>query len=58
MKNKEGIKNFKFFLLAFALILVLPFISAGVGISWDKETSLVPENTKTCLIYKVYNPWP
>jgi hypothetical protein len=42
----------------FLVISILPFISAGVGISWDKESALVPENTKTCLTYKVYNPWP
>ena len=59
MVNKKVIKNLRVFFLAFALILIiLPFASAGVGISWDKETSLVPENTKTCLTYKVYNPWP
>ncbi len=43
------------------LLLVIFFssvVSAGVGLSWSKETSLVPENTKTCLTYKVYNPWP
>lgn len=37
---------------------MLSFVSAGVGISWDKESSLVPEKTKTCLTYKIYNPWP
>ena len=40
------------------ILLVFPLVSAGVGISWTKESSLVPENTKTCLTYKVYNPWP
>jgi hypothetical protein len=40
------------------LVLALNFVSAGVGISWDRESSLVPEGTKTCLTYKVYNPWP
>jgi len=59
MIEKKVVKNLKIFSLALALILiVLPFVSAGVGISWDKETSLIPENTKTCLTYKVYNPWP
>ena len=59
MVKKMVIKSLKVFSLAFALILIiLPFVSAGVGISWDKETSLIPENTKTCLTYKVYNPWP
>ncbi len=42
----------------FIAMLVLPMVSAGVGISWDRESSLVPEGTKTCLTYKVYNPWP
>ncbi len=53
MKKRLGI--FVFAILIFSL---LPIISAGVGISWDKESALVPENTKTCLTYKVYNPWP
>ncbi len=39
------------------ILLVFPLVSAGVGISWNKESSLVPENTKTCLTYKIYNPW-
>lgn len=39
------------------LFLVLPMVSAGVGISWERESALVPENTKTCLTYKIYNPW-
>jgi hypothetical protein len=46
------------FVLMLLIISILPFISAGVGISWDKESALVPENTKACLTYKVYNPWP
>jgi hypothetical protein len=47
-------------ILSFALLLLvsMSFVSAGVGISWDKESTLVPEKTKTCLTYKVYNPWP
>jgi len=39
------------------LFLILPMISAGVGISWNQESSLIPEQTKTCLTYKIYNPW-
>lgn len=46
-----------FMFLVCALFLAMPFVSAGVGISWDKESSMVPEKTKTCLTYKVYNPW-
>ncbi|NCN51396.1 hypothetical protein GW931_00080 [archaeon] len=38
--------------------LLFPLVSAGVGISWDRESALVPEKTKTCLTYKIYNPWP
>jgi len=48
----------KLFIVFSMFVLVFPLVSAGVGISWNKETSLVPENTKTCLTYKVYNPWP
>lgn len=44
-------------LLLMAMVFV-PLVSAGVGISWDKETALIPENTETCLTYGVYNPWP
>jgi len=52
-------KNFKLLLiLLFSFILIFPMVSAGVGISWDKESALVQENTKTCLTYKIYNPWP
>ena len=47
-----------FIVSIFFLMLVLPMVSAGVGISWDRESALVPEKTKTCLTYKVYNPWP
>ena len=53
MKN---LKLLLIFLLGF--ILIFPMVSAGVGISWDKESALVQENTKTCLTYKIYNPWP
>jgi len=42
----------------FGFIIIFPMVSAGVGISWDKESALVQENTKTCLTYKIYNPWP
>lgn len=45
------------FVLIVGLFMILPMVSAGVGISWDRESALVPENTKTCLTYKVYNPW-
>jgi hypothetical protein len=52
---KRGVKGVLIF--GIFLMAILPIVSAGVGISWDKESSLVPENTKTCLTYKVYNPF-
>ncbi|MBT4376999.1 hypothetical protein HOD29_06505 [archaeon] len=51
---KRGLNLVLGILLVFSLF---PMVSAGVGISWDKETSLVPEKTKVCMTYKVYNPW-
>lgn len=48
----------KFMVLGITFIFLIGLVSAGVGISWDRESSLVPEKTKTCLTYKVYNPWP
>lgn len=59
MINKLKINKMnKLIVLAFALMLVFPMVSAGVGIKWSQESSLVPESTKTCLTYNVYNPWP
>jgi len=48
----------KLFVLLVLMLIVVPIVNAGVGISWNKETSYVPEHTKTCLTYNVYNPWP
>ncbi|MFA5855827.1 MAG: hypothetical protein WC867_00580 [Candidatus Pacearchaeota archaeon] len=45
-------------LISIALLLAINLVSAGVGIKWDKESSLVKEGEKTCITYKVYNPWP
>jgi hypothetical protein len=41
----------------FVFMLIFPLVSAGVGIKWDKESTMVPEKTKTCLTYFVYNPF-
>lgn len=46
------------FVLAILLVSVLPFFSAGVGLRWEQETALIPENSNVCLTYGVYNPWP
>ena len=46
------------FAFVFVLCLIFPMVSAGVGLSWDQESAMVAEKTKTCLTYKVYNPWP
>lgn len=54
---KIKLKN-SFIVGIFILLLIAPMISAGVGIFWEGESALVPEKTKTCLTYKVYNPWP
>ncbi|OYT36701.1 hypothetical protein B6U91_00495 [Candidatus Pacearchaeota archaeon ex4484_71] len=53
-------KNRRFIFAALFLVVVvtLPMMSAGVGIKWSQESSLVPENTKVCMTYNVYNPWP
>lgn len=40
------------------LLVISPFVSAGVGIKWDQESVVVNEGEKTCLTYEVYNPWP
>ncbi len=57
-KEKEVFKSFNIFLILILTILILmPFASAGVGIKWDKESSFVPENTKVCMTYQIYNPW-
>ena len=43
--------------LVLALVMI-NFVSAGVGIKWEQESFLVNEGEKTCLTYSVYNPWP
>jgi len=43
--------------LVLILMIIAPIVSAGPGIKWSQESSLVPEKTKTCLEYNVYNPW-
>ena len=40
------------------MIALASFVSAGVGIKWDRESVLVSEGEKTCMTYSVYNPWP
>jgi len=55
-------KTFNFILASGIILIVLfaimPIVSAGVGIKWNQESSLVKENEKTCMTYSVYNPWP
>ncbi|MCR4327786.1 MAG: hypothetical protein NUV46_04370 [Nanoarchaeota archaeon] len=46
------------FLVSILLLAVLPLSSAGVGLRWEQETALIPENSNVCLTYGVYNPWP
>ena len=56
MKGKKSVIGI--FFLALAVLSILPFASAGVGISWSQESALIPENSNVCLTYGVYNPWP
>ena len=48
----------KIFSLVVMSILIISFVSAGVGIKWERESALVDEKEEACLTYKVYNPWP
>jgi len=59
MNKKEVNKSFELFLL-FGILFILysSFVSAGVGIKWDRETAVVNENSETCMTYQIYNPWP
>jgi len=52
MKNKTWIG------MMVLILLVLPFVSAGVGVKWNQESMIVEENKESCLNYSVYNPWP
>lgn len=58
----RGEKNNRIFgaLLGVALlvVIILPNVSAGLGLKWNQESALVPQNGKTCLTYSVYNPYP
>ena len=59
MVKKVGLfKIEKIFCLLIMSMLVVPIVSAGVGIKWSRESVLVGEKERTCLSYNVYNPWP
>ncbi len=45
-------------ILVVLMLSIFPLVSAGVGVSWNKETALIPEKSDVCLTYGVYNPWP
>jgi hypothetical protein len=55
---KKEVNNKICLLVVVAVLFQISFVFAGVGIKWDKESALINENEKTCLIYYVYNPWP
>jgi len=57
LKNLKK-SNFAAFFALVCTLLLVSFISAGVGIKWDRESALINEGEKTCLTYSVYNPWP
>lgn len=48
----------KIIALLIGMILVVPMVSAGVGIKWGRESLLVSQGQEACLTYSVYNPWP
>ncbi|MFA5953204.1 MAG: hypothetical protein WC812_01295 [Candidatus Pacearchaeota archaeon] len=58
MKKKKVTFVEKILFLSLVLTLILPLATAGVGVKWSKESSLVSENSKVCMSYDVYNPWP
>jgi hypothetical protein len=41
----------------FLLVLLIPLVSAGVGIKWDKESILLGEGEEACITYSAYNPF-
>jgi len=45
------------FVAILLIVIILPNVSAGVGLKWNQESALVPQNSKACLTYSVYNPW-
>jgi len=45
------------FVAILLIAIILPNVSAGVGLKWNQESALVPQNSKACLTYYVYNPW-
>jgi len=53
---KKGVINL--FLLSVLVFSLFPLASAGVGVSWNQETALIPEKSDICLTYGIYNPWP
>lgn len=55
MVNKKSVIAM---VMVFSLI-VLPMVSAGVGIKTSRESLLVAEGKEVCITdYSVYNPWP
>lgn len=46
------------FLVSVLALYMFSFVSAGVGVKWNQETALIPENSQVCLTYGIYNPWP
>ena len=60
MNNKVKMKKVfvnLIFIFLFSIYL-FSIVSAGVGVRWNQETALLPENSKVCLTYGIYNPWP
>ncbi len=59
--NKKGDKIMKsaaVFSVLFIVLMIIPLISAGVGIKWNRESLILNEGEKACMTYYAYNPWP
>jgi hypothetical protein len=58
LTRKVSINNgVKFVAMLFLVLFMAGFVSAGVGIKWDRESALAAGGEEACLTYGVYNPW-
>jgi hypothetical protein len=58
LKMNEEVMKIKICMVVLLAVMLSSFVSAGVGIKWDRETALIAEGKEACITYGVYNPWP
>jgi len=58
MITKKNSYMMKLVVIVLAIAMLGSFVSAGVGIKWDRESALSNEGEDACLTYGIYNPWP